>query len=138
MSELATKQKFSFFNQKISREQSKDSGLALLLIFMIAGIFSGNVLFYETGIAILLVVMIVPGWFYPFALVWYGLSHMLGTVMSKVILALVFFIIVVPVAALRRLFGIDSLRLRAFKKGSETAMHIRNHTYVAADIEKPY
>lgn len=137
MSELKGEKKI-FFSTSITREQSKDTGLALMLILLLIGIFSGNILFYKLVIPVLLIVMIFPGWFYPLAILWFGFSHLLGTFMSQVILSLVYFIVVLPVALFRRMSGIDTLRLKQFKKGSGTAMHIRNHLFTHSDIEKPY
>jgi len=137
MSEITEKKKV-FFSKSITREQSKDTGLAMMLILLLVGLFSGNILFYKLVIPVLLVVMIVPGWFYPLAILWFGFSHLLGSFMSQVILSVIFFIIVMPVALFRKLIGVDTLRLKQFKKGSGTVMHIRNHVFVPSDIEKPY
>lgn len=137
MSELKGKKKI-FFSTSITRDQSKDTGLAMMLILLLIGIFSGNVLFYKLAIPVLLVVMITPGWFYPIAILWFGFSHLLGAFMSQIILSLVYFIVVLPVALIRRFSGFDTLRLKHFKKGSGTVMHIRNHLFTSSDIEKPY
>ena len=69
---------------------------------------------------------------------WFGLSHVMGTVMSKVLLAAVFYLIVTPVGVVRRLLGHDSLRLRAFKRGDASVLHPRHHVFVAGDLDKPY
>jgi hypothetical protein len=50
----------------------------------------------------------------------------------------VFFLMVTPIAILRRLAGKDSLKLRAFKASQDSAMLERNHTFVSQDLEKPY
>ncbi|HPG33989.1 MAG: hypothetical protein H6541_01445 [Lentimicrobiaceae bacterium] len=126
------------FAANITKEQSKDTGLAMMLILLLAGFLTGNILFYKLSLPVLLVVMIFPGWFYPLAIVWFGFSHLLGTFMSQLILSVVFTFIVVPVALVRRAFGYDSLKLRQFKKGTGTVMKIRNHLFAASDIEKPY
>ena len=67
------------------------------------------------AVVVLVVTMTVPLVFRPLSVVWFGFSHVLGTVMSKVLLAAVFYLIVTPVGVVRRLLGHDSLRLRAFK-----------------------
>lgn len=137
MSELKSGKKV-YFPKAVTREQSKDTGLAMLLILLLAGLFTGNMLFVRLSVPVLLLVMIVPQWFYPLAVVWFGISNVMGTVMSQLLLTLVYFIVVFPIGLIRRLSGADTLRLRAFKKGRETVMHIRNHLYTSSDIEKPY
>ena len=57
------------------------------------------------------------------------------TVMSRVVLTVVFFLVVTPVGLLRRLLGKDSLRVRAFKAGDESVMLTRNHVCSGADLD---
>lgn len=127
-----------FLNTSINREQSKDTGLAMILILVLVGLLTGNPLFYKITLPVILMVMIVPGLFYPFAVLWIGLSHLLGSIMSYLVLSLVYCCIVLPVAIIRKFAGIDTLRLKQFKKGTKTVMHIRNHVFQASDFEKPY
>jgi hypothetical protein len=137
MSEQRSEHKF-FFTTSISGEQSRDTGLAMVLIFLLLGYFTGNSLFYNLGIPLVLLIMIIPGCFYPFAIFWIGFSKLIGNLMSRIILIFVYFFIVLPVAIFRRLAGIDNLRLKQFKKDIKTTMHIRNHIYQPSDMEKPF
>jgi hypothetical protein len=58
--------------------------------------------------------------------------------MSKVLLAVVFYVIVTPIGVVRRMLGHDSLRLRAFKSGDGSVMRTRGHVFAPGDLEKPY
>ena len=127
-----------FFSTSITKDQAKDSGMAIILILLLIGFFTNKDLFYKIAILVLLMNMIFPMFYYPFAIIWFGLSNLLGTIVSKILLSAVFFIIVLPIALLRRLFGKDSLLLKKFKKSNESVMKTRNQTYVAADLEKPF
>jgi len=127
-----------FFSTSITKDQAKDSGMAIMLILMIIGLYTKNDLFYKIAFPVLLLNMIYPMFFYPFAIFWFGFANMLGTIMSKILLSVVFFVIVMPVALLRRLLGKDTLLLKEFKKSNESVMKTRNQTYVAADLEKPF
>jgi hypothetical protein len=126
------------FTTEISKEQAKDSGMALTLILLLLGFFLQNVIFYKIAIPILLINMIYPMFYYPFAIMWYGLSNLLGTIMSKVLLSLVFIILVIPIGLMRKLIGKDPLLLKKFKKSSKSVMKIRNQTYKVSDLEKPF
>ena len=84
------------------------------------------------------ITMTAPRVFAPAAVVWLGVSHVLGTVMSTVLLTAVFCLIVTPIGVLRRAMGKDSLRLRVFKRGGESAMLRRNHVCSGADLERPF
>ena len=65
-------------------------------------------------------------------------GDLLGTVVSKILLTLVFFGVVTPIGLARKLLGIDSLKLKDFKSGENSVMVIRNHIFTGKDIEKPY
>ncbi len=64
---------------------------------------------------------------------WYKLAEGMGWVMSKVMLTLIFFVFLFPVALLSRVFGKkDSLQL---KKKTGSYWTERNHAYEAKDLE---
>jgi hypothetical protein len=63
---------------------------------------------------------------------WYKLGDLLGFVVSKVVLTLVFFILLVPISFLYRLFNKDSLK----RKNTYTSFWSeRNHVYGANDLK---
>ncbi len=67
---------------------------------------------------------------------WYKLSEGMGWVMSKVMLSVVFFVFLFPVAMLSRVFGKkDSLQLKK-KPGSYWTE--RNHVYEGKDLENTW
>lgn len=66
---------------------------------------------------------------------WYKLAEGLGWFNSRVLLSLVFYLIVTPIALLFRLFGNDPLLLKD-TKGS--MFNFRNHTYKKEDLENPW
>jgi len=126
------------FNRRITKDQSKDTGMAMVLLLLLAGTAFKRELFVTTAIVALVIDMTAPQLFRPVAVVWLGLSHLLGTVISKILLTLVFFGVVTPIGLARKLLGIDSLKLREFKSGEGSVMVIRNHTFTGQDIKKPY
>jgi hypothetical protein len=129
--------KKSFFGN-ISKEQAKDAGMAVVLILLLLGIFLKQQGFYPYAAAALVVNMIFPGIYKPFAFIWFGMATFLGTIMSKVLLTVVYILLVVPIGLLRRLFGKDSLQLKKFKKNGSSVFRDRNHLFQSTDIENPY
>ncbi len=130
--------KSGIFPRKISKEQAKDTGMAMVLICLILNFVLDNDLYVKIAIAALVVNMIVPTFYrYP-AYVWLALSHLLGAVVSRILLTLIFFVIVTPISLIRRLLGFDSLRLRKFKKGTESVMTARDVTFSSKDLKTPY
>lgn len=127
-----------FFSTDISPKQNSDTGMAMTLILLLIGFFTGSMLFYKLAIPVLLINMIWPTFFYPVAILWFGLSHLLGTVMSFIILSVVFTVLVIPVGLFRQMLGKDSLQLRNFKENRDSVFEMRDHTYTAKDLEEPY
>ena len=123
---------------KVSDEQCKDSGLALVLIALILSmVFSPHYLL-PIGIGLLVVTMSVPTLFRPFARIWFGFSHALGTLVSRILLTLLFYGLVTPVGFIRRLLGKDSMQLKKWKHGKVSVFHDRDHLFTRQDLDNPY
>ena len=127
-----------FFKRNITKHESRDTGMAMVLLLLILYVVLKRQYFVFAAMALHVVNMTLPRIFRPIAVVWLGLSHLLGTVASKILLSIAFFAVVTPIGILRRLAGKDSLKLRAFKASDESVMLERSHTFAASDIEWPY
>ena len=126
------------FSKTISNKQASDSGMAMVLILMLFGLFTKNNVFYHIAIPVLILNMIFPRIFYLFAIVWLGISELLGAIVSRIFLTIVYVVLVIPVGLYRRIIGKDTLRLKDFKKERTSVMMDRNYKFSSQDIEKPY
>ncbi len=64
---------------------------------------------------------------------WMGLAKILGYVNSRILLGVVFFLILTPLALLRKVFS------RKIRNSDNTSVFFdRNHKYVSGDFEKPF
>jgi Saxitoxin biosynthesis operon protein SxtJ len=124
--------------KSMTKDQCRDTGMAMVLLLLLIFLKTRRNGMLYSAMVLHVVNMIVPRIYAPLAVLWLGLSHVLGTVMSKVLLSILFFGLVTPIGLLRRLFGKDSLKLREFKAGPESVMLVRSHLFVSQDIEKPY
>jgi hypothetical protein len=129
---------FKFFSRKITKDQSRDTGMAMVLLLLIVAASRKKEVYLVAAMALHVLNMTVPQMYKPVAVVWLGLSDLLGSVVSRVLLSTVFFAVVTPIGIFRRLVGRDSLKLRAFKASKESVMLERNHKFVAQDLETPY
>jgi hypothetical protein len=127
-----------FFSRKITQDQARDTGMGLVLLLLILFVARKREWYFIAAMVLHIVNMVVPQVFRLVAIVWLGSSDLLGTIVSKVILLVVFFCVVTPIAVFRRLLGKDPLKLRAFKTGEESVMLKRDHLFVASDLERPY
>ena len=64
------------------------------------------------GVVVGLVAIIAPGALTPFNKAWMKLGDLMGKVVSPLVLGIIFFVLITPVALITRLFGRDELRLK--------------------------
>jgi hypothetical protein len=124
--------------KEMTKDQSRDTGMALVLLLLIVYIRTRRDGLLWWAIILHILNMIVPKIYAPVAVLWLGFAHVLGTVMSKILLSILFFLVITPIGILRRLSGKDSLKLRNFKASKDSALVVRNHVFAGQDIEKPY
>jgi hypothetical protein len=124
--------------KKITKDQSRDTGMAVVLLFLLIFASKKREGYLVAAMVLHVINMAVPQIYRPAAVLWLGFSDLLGAVMSRVLLSIVFFAVVTPIAIFRRLAGKDSLKLRAFKAGKDSVMVERNHTFIGRDLERPY
>ena len=138
MIDLKTEKGGGFIPRTITRDQAKDTGMAMVLVCLIIAFVAGKDLFFKLAVVVLLINMIWPDIYRPVAKLWLGLSHLMGTVMSKIILSVIFFVMVTPVGLIRRLMGADSLQLKKWKKGSASVFRVRDHKFEPEDVNHPF
>jgi multisubunit Na+/H+ antiporter MnhG subunit len=122
----------------ITEDQARNTGMAMVLLALIIHYFTAKTIFLHLGVGFLVVDMIYPRFFRPAATVWLGLSHILGTVMTKVLLSLIFVVLVTPVALLRRMFRSDPMMSKRWKSADGSVFQHRDHEYGADDLESPF
>jgi len=66
---------------------------------------------------------------------WLKLSEIMGSISSKIILSLVFFLFLVPIAFIYRLFNKDSLLIKNTKR---SLFFNRDHKYTKEDFENSW
>lgn len=135
---MKNKKTEKFLPITISKKQAGDTGMAIVLILLLLGFFTKNIIFYKIAIPVLVINMTVPMFYYFFAILWLGFSRLLGMFVSKILLTIIYMILVVPVSLIRKTMGKDTLQLREFKKGTNSVMKVRDHTFSPVDIEKPF
>ena len=123
---------------EITPLQERDACLALVLLILLIWLFVRNDYIIYAAMAALLLGMVWSRSMRPFAVFWFGLSTVLGGIMSRILLGLVWLCLVVPVGLARRAMGKDSMRLKEWRKNSDSVFVERNHKYTASDLEHPY
>lgn len=118
--------------------KDRDSGLALAFLLLLGWLISRLDIFIYLAMAILLIAMTWAKAMRPFAYIWFGLSQILGAVVSRILLAVIWLGMVVPMGLMRKLAGKDTLRLKQWARGTDSVFTTRNHTYTLEDLKNPY
>lgn len=124
---------------KVTAEEAKDTGLAVILLCLLLGnVFFHNHVYNIAAIIITILVMTKPTVFKLPAIIWFGLSHILGSITSTILLSIVFFCIVWPIGFFINLFRKDPMQLHQFKQSHESVFFNCNKTYQPQDLVTPF
>lgn len=124
---------------KINKEQCKDTGLVAGLVLIFSGLAAQDLFWTKIAFAVILISLIIPQIFYYPAVIWFGLSDILGRIVSKIVLGAVYVTVVLPVGLIRRLSKKDPMLLRVFgDRNIKSAWAVREHKYSDKDILKPF
>lgn len=123
--------------KEISRKQCAESGQALALLLLLIWLLRKEEAWGVAAFVALLLSMLIPMAYYPFAIVWFALSRTLQRLSTTFLLSLVFILVVVPMGLWRRTLGKDPMKCKAFgEKG--TMLVRRGHRYVPGDLEHTF
>ncbi len=118
--------------------QARDTGMAMVLICLLLAYWGARPRMVPLAIVLLLLTMVWPQAFRPLAGLWFGLSHLMGAIVSRVILTLLFFFLVTPVGLVRRWAGADTLQLKKWKKDRSSVFIVRQGNILPKDLVHPY
>ena len=128
---------------KSSRKALKDFGFAIGFILLIIGLFlfvRGKdlfVYFFSIGSILIILGGITPVILKPIYKIWMTFAVIIGWIMTRVILSVLFFSIITIIGIFTRLIGKDFLNLKS--KNKESYWNIRNKEYeLNQDYEKQF
>ena len=105
--------------EEIKLSSNRSFGIVFTLVFlavgtgMISGDHSEGWFFLAVSIILFVVTLACPSILGPLNWAWFKFGLLLGLVMNPLILGFVFFLVVTPMAVIRRLLGKDSLHLKS-------------------------
>lgn len=122
----------------VAKKQCVEFGLLTILVTIFLSFFFRQNHFTVVAFGLTLITVIIPIVYYPFAVLWFGFSKIMSAISSRILLAIIFFILVTPTGLLRRLLKKDSLKINQFKKNKKAVMIVRDHAYTAEDLKNTY
>lgn len=120
------------------KNRARDTGLAITLILILAAIFAEDMRIVVPAAGSLFLSMAIPMVFSPLAPIWFGLSEVIGLVMSRVILTILYFCILLPLGIARRISGADPLALKSWRSGKKSVFINQDSPFEADDLTKPF
>jgi hypothetical protein len=122
----------------VNKKQAGEFGLVAILVSLFLALYFKKNGYVLAAFVFTLITLIAPIIFYPFAVFWFGLSKILNAISSRLMMAIIFFLVVTPVGLFRKLTGTDNLKIKQFKKSSQSVMINRDHQYEPADLENTF
>ena len=121
--------------KKTEQLQDLETVAVLSAFMLILNLFLRREALEYVALALLLIGLFVRPMARLISRVWLKFAEMLGAVNSKILLSIVFFLFLTPLAFLFRLFSKNPLRLKR-ESGTQSLYIERNHLYTRSDFEK--
>lgn len=125
-------------NKELNTAQVYGSGLALIIIFVLLYIFLEKRIFFYSANFLTVTLLIWPKPFRYFGIFWFGLGDVLGFIVSKIILILIYFVIVIPVGWIIRKKIRSNMQIQHFGKNSDSVFRTREYLFSVKDFSKPF
>ena len=129
---------FGFLPADVSNKECADTSMAMTLISLLVILYTKSLTLLPLPIGLLLLGMVWPRAYSLLARLWLGISLLLGSIMSRVVLSIIFMVVVTPIALVMRLFGHDPMRRKGWKKGTESTFVSRGDLVEGKDLEHPF
>ena len=129
---------------KSSKSDLRKFGITMgIVLILFGGLFLWRDKDYYIYLFIIAAAFIIPGLAIPFVLkpihkVWMTISIILGWIMTRVILSILFYLVVTPTRCLARLFGKQFLDLKIDKNVSSYWISKEEQKLNKADYEKQF
>ncbi len=131
-------QKLRALLPQVTPKQVTETGLLAVLLSLGWGLYQGQWAWCRAALVLGGLLLLVPRVYYPLAVAWFAFGRALGLVTTTVLLTVLFGLLVMPVAFLRRRLGRDPMRLKSFGHGTDSVFVVRNHRYTASDLQHPF
>lgn len=109
---------------KITMSSNRSFGVVFFIIFFLISLYPAlnnenvNLYFLSISIVFLILGLINSKLLSPFNKIWFKFGILLGKIISPIIMGLVYFFVITPIAILLKIFNKDVLNLKQNKKNT--------------------
>ena len=129
---MVPKRDFNFI--KTDPDTPKTQLVIVVGLMVIAAIFQ-NEKFVYASLVIGLLSLIIPPAGYGIVWVWFKIAEVMSRIVNPLVLGLLYFLFITPIALLFRLFGNDPISL---KKPRRSLFDLQEKTYKKEDLKNPW
>jgi len=129
---MVPKRDFNFI--KTDPDTPKTQLVIVVGLLVIAAIFDNEYIAY-VSLAIGLVCLIIPPAGHGIVWVWFKIAEVMSRIVNPLVLGLLYFLFITPIALMFRLFGNDPLSL---KKPRGSLFDYHEKTYKKEDLKNPW
>lgn len=124
----------------MSRRKSREKPLETMVVLALASLIAFQFFEFRWGLHLagflLFIGFFVPSVAIPISKGWISLGHIIGAVVGRVLMLVIFYLILTPLAFGYRLFKKEALMKT--DKERESYFVTRNHKYVKEDLLRPW
>ncbi len=122
---------------EITRRKSLEATFAITAGLIVFYYFWRIEYLLIAAIVVAIIGLLLPGLARYIGIAWYKLAELLGRINGTILLSLLFFLFLTPLAWFRKLFSKPPMRLKKDDK-QESYFEERSHQYTAEDLSKPW
>ncbi|MDT0687842.1 hypothetical protein [Autumnicola psychrophila] len=119
----------------MKKEKAYETIIVLALVGLICFLVYGNIWLIYLSVAFLAIPLISIKAALIIVKIWFRFSDYLGFVMNYFIMFICFYIFLVPLSSLQKIFGKNQILQ---KEKGDSYFHKRNHLFTSKDIDKPW
>ena len=116
----------------MKNQKSLETILVLVLVQIIIFLYSQQLPWLYASVGLGILGLLIPALADKIHIVWMKFAHILGYVMSRVILTLIFFLILLPLALFSKIVSKNGIEL---KRKDKSYFKERNFTYTPESLE---
>nr|WP_321523062.1 hypothetical protein [uncultured Macellibacteroides sp.] len=121
----------------VNKDINREVGIILSVLTLVLNEY-WQICWKEILFVILILSLLVPVVFSPISRLLLFVGEFMGKWVTVVLLFITFFLVVTPLAFIRRYVSKDSLLIREFKNGSESVFLKMERTADSKDLKKQY
>ena len=117
----------------MEKRKTAETFLIFVGVFVLIFLFEKKIVFLYISLSSVLIYFLIPSLAEKISILWLKFGRTLGEINTKIILFLVFYLILTPLAIIRKIFTTDFLEL---KKNKKTFWKERKESFEKEEMER--